>query len=61
MLKIKKPLYINTFADVPANTGLGSSSSFTVGLIKALSKLKNENYSKKKIAEMAFKIEKKNY
>ncbi len=59
MLKIKKPLYINTFADVPANTGLGSSSSFTVGLIKALSKLKNENYSKKKIAEMAFKIEKK--
>lgn len=59
MLKIKKPLYINTFADVPANTGLGSSSSFTVGLIKALSKLKNKNYSKKEVAEMAFKIEKK--
>jgi len=59
MLNIKKPLYINTFADVPANTGLGSSSSFTVGLIKALSKLKNKNYSKKEVAEMAFKIEKK--
>jgi len=57
MLKIKKPLYINTFADIPANSGLGSSSSFTVGLIKALSKLNNKNFSEKKIAEMAFKIE----
>ena len=57
MLKIKKPLYINTFADIPANSGLGSSSSFTVGLIKALSKLNNKIFSKKQIAEMAFKIE----
>ena len=57
MLKIKKPLYINTFADIPANSGLGSSSSFTVGLIKALGKLKNEEFSKKELAEMAFKIE----
>ena len=57
MLKIKKPLYINTFADIPANSGLGSSSSFTVGLIKALSKLNNKNFSEKQIAEMAFKIE----
>ena len=57
MLKIKKPLYINTFADIPANSGLGSSSSFTVGLIKALGKLKNKEFSKKELAEMAFKIE----
>ena len=57
MLKIKKPLYINTFADIPANSGLGSSSSFTVGLIKALSKLNNKKFSEKQIAEMAFKIE----
>jgi len=57
MLKIKKPLYINTFSDIPANSGLGSSSSFTVGLIKALSKLNNKNFSEKQIAEMAFKIE----
>lgn len=59
MLKIKKPLYINTFADIPANTGLGSSSSFTVGLIKALSELKNKKLSKKQIAEMAFRVESK--
>ena len=56
-LKITKPLYINTFADVPTNSGLGSSSSFTVGLINALSKLQNKNFSKKKIAETAYEIE----
>ena len=56
-LKITKPLYINTFADIPTNSGLGSSSSFTVGLIHALCALKNKNISKKKIAEMAYEIE----
>jgi D-glycero-alpha-D-manno-heptose-7-phosphate kinase len=59
ILKISKPLYINTFADIPANTGLGSSSSFTVGLIQALCKLENKNFSKRKIAELAYKIEAK--
>jgi len=56
-LKITRPLYINTFADIPTNSGLGSSSSFTVGLIHALSSLESKNFSKKKIAEMAYKIE----
>ena len=56
-LKITKPLYINTFADIPTNSGLGSSSSFTVGLIHALCSLENKIFSKKKIAEMAFEIE----
>jgi D-glycero-alpha-D-manno-heptose-7-phosphate kinase len=58
-LKITKPLYINTFADIPTNSGLGSSSSFTVGLILALSKLENKNFSKRKISEMAYLIEAK--
>ena len=57
MLKISKPLYINTFADIPANSGLGSSSSFTVGLIKALAKLKKITLKNYQIAEMAYKIE----
>ena len=35
-LKIKSPLFISTFSDIPANTGLGSSSAFTIGLITAL-------------------------
>jgi D-glycero-alpha-D-manno-heptose-7-phosphate kinase len=56
-LKITKPLYINTFADIPTNSGLGSSSSFTVGLIHALCALENKNILKKKIAEMAYEIE----
>lgn len=59
LLKITKPLYINTFADVPANSGLGSSSSFTVGLVNALCKLENKNFSRRKIAELSYKIEAK--
>jgi D-glycero-alpha-D-manno-heptose-7-phosphate kinase len=58
-LKIKKPLYINTFSDFPANTGLGSSSSFTVGLLNALTKLINRKLSRRKVAEIAYRIEKK--
>ena len=58
-LKIQKPLYINTFADLPANSGLGSSSSFTVGLLKALAKLDNQFFSAAQLAEMAYEIEAK--
>ena len=54
---VKEPIYINTISDIPYNTGLGSSSSFLVGLIKAIYKLKKKNVSKKKIAEIAFNIE----
>lgn len=56
-LGIKKPLYINTFADLPANSGLGSSSSFTVGLIKALAKLDDQYLTLHQIAEMAYNVE----
>tara|TARA_A100001015_G_C15042950_1_gene741134 strand:+ start:4095 stop:5078 length:984 start_codon:yes stop_codon:yes gene_type:complete len=58
-LNINKPIYINTFADIPAQNGLGSSSAFTVGLINALSRLKKIKYNRKQIAELAFKIESK--
>ena len=59
LMKIKRPIYINTFSDIPANSGLGSSSSFTVGLIHALFKLENKKISIKRITELAFKIESK--
>ena len=36
LLKIDYPIEISSFADIPASTGLGSSSAFTVGLVKAL-------------------------
>lgn len=57
--KIKKAIYVNTFSDLPANTGLGSSSSFTVGLVNALAVLINKKISKTQLAEIAYKIEKK--
>ena len=57
--KVREPLYINTISDLPYNTGLGSSSAFLIGLIKAIYKLKNINIKLSKICEIAFKIENK--
>lgn len=54
---INYPIEITTFADIPANTGLGSSSAFTVGLVNALYALQGKKVSKKKIAITAAKIE----
>lgn len=58
-LNVREPLYINTISDLPYNTGLGSSSAFLIGLIKAIYKLKNVNIKLYKICEIAFKIENK--
>ena len=45
--KINDPIYINTISDIPYNTGLGSSSSFLVGLINAIFKLKKKKFINK--------------
>lgn len=50
-------LEISTFMDVPTSTGLGSSSSFTVGLYNALSDAYFNLNTKKKIAEKAIHLE----
>ena len=50
-------LEIVSIADMPANTGLGSSCSFTVGLINALHTLKRERRSLEELAEEACYIE----
>lgn len=55
--KIDFPIEITTFSDVPANTGLGSSSSFTVGLVYALSAFLGLKTSKYNIASIAAHIE----
>jgi len=56
--KIKNGLEINSVGDIPSSgSGLGSSSSFLVGLINCINKLKKLNLSKKKIAEIACHIE----
>lgn len=44
-------------ADVPSGTGLGSSSSFTVGLLNAINAYQGKCISKKKLAEWACEIE----
>ena len=50
-------LEITTIGDVPAGTGLGSSSSLAVGLLNALYAYKGEVSSPGKLAELACHIE----
>lgn len=51
------PIDIHITSDLPAKTGLGSSSSFTVGFLNALYALEGKKVSKQKIAEEAVHIE----
>ena len=44
-------------ADIPSGTGLGSSGSFTVGLLKALHALRRDHASADELAEQACEIE----
>ena len=55
--KIIENLDIHIFADLPARTGLGSSSSFTVGFLNALYALEGKKVSKKTLAEESIFIE----
>ncbi|WOB07271.1 GHMP kinase [Piscinibacter gummiphilus] len=48
---------ITTVGDVPAGTGMGSSSSLTVGLLQALYAYKGQIVSAKNVAEQACRIE----
>jgi len=57
LVSVEPPLYISTIADLPASSGLGSSSSFAVGLLHALHLLKGERVSAGQLAEEACHIE----
>lgn len=50
-------LDIHIFSDLPAKTGLGSSSSFTVGFLNALYALKGRKIPKQQLAEESIHIE----
>lgn len=50
-------LDIHIFSDLPARTGLGSSSSFTVGFINALYALQSKQVSKGRLGEEACYVE----
>lgn len=56
-MNITSDIELHTFADLPAFTGLGSSSSFTVSLLKALHAYKGLYYSPMEIAYQAIDIE----
>jgi len=51
------PLDISVMSDMPASTGLGSSSSFTVGFINLLSRLSKQTITKLDLARQATRLE----
>jgi len=56
-LKISEGIEIHHDGDLPARTGLGSSSSFTVGLLNGLYALKGIMPSKERLAKEAIYVE----
>lgn len=56
-MKIKEGIEVHHDGDLPARTGLGSSSSFTVGLLNSLYALKDTMASKEKLAKESIYIE----
>jgi D-glycero-alpha-D-manno-heptose-7-phosphate kinase len=57
--QIEEGLEIHHDADLPARSGLGSSSSFTVGLLHALQAMDGRMTSKKQLATSAIHVEQK--
>jgi len=56
-LNVDPPLFISTTSDLPVSSGLGSSSSFAVGLLLALHSLRGETVTAGQLAEEACHIE----
>lgn len=57
LVKVDPPLFIATASDLPVSTGLGSSSSFAVGLLYALHVMRGEDVSAGQLAEEACHVE----
>src|SRR5690242_8521562 len=56
-LNISQGIEIHHNADLPARTGLGSSSAFTVGLLNAIRTLNSQRYNKHDLATEAIYVE----
>lgn len=54
---VEKNVEVSSVADIPAGTGLGSSSCYAVGLLHALHTMKREYVPLEQLAEEDFKIE----
>ena len=59
MFDVKSGLDIFHYGELPARTGIGSSSSFTVGLVHSLNKLLAKKHNKEKIMKQSIYIEQK--
>ena len=57
LLGIREGVEVHHVADLPARTGLGTSSAFTVGLLLGLYALKNQMKDKHSLALEAIKVE----
>lgn len=57
MTGVQRGIELTSVADVPANSGLGSSSSFTVALLNALHTYKREFVSSDQLAREACELE----
>lgn len=57
MVPLDGPIYISTVGDLPASTGLGSSSAFAVGLLQALHLMRGERITVAALAEEACRLE----
>jgi D-glycero-alpha-D-manno-heptose-7-phosphate kinase len=54
---ISRQVEISTMGDIPAGSGLGSSSTVTVGALHAMHAYRNEAYTPEQLAQEACKIE----
>jgi D-glycero-alpha-D-manno-heptose-7-phosphate kinase len=57
LTEIDEPLEITTIGDVPAGTGMGSSSSLTAGLLNALYAHRGQIINRQRLAELACQLE----
>ena len=57
MVRIDHSIELTSVADLPANSGLGSSSSFTVALLNALHTYRRDFVSSRSLAEQAVELE----
>jgi D-glycero-alpha-D-manno-heptose-7-phosphate kinase len=57
LVPVAPPLYVSIAADLPANSGLASSSAFAVGLLYALHVMRGEDVSAGQLAEEACTVE----
>ncbi|MCM0018630.1 MAG: kinase [Tagaea sp.] len=56
-IPVDPPIYVSTVADIPALSGLGSSSSFAVAMVLALHAMRGERVSTIAAYELAARIE----